>query len=187
MSTSPISASSSAASQCAAVAPTLPAPTIVTLFRTVAPFQYVLPKVIAGFGQTRESCSGMNTTLTSPASQAGLRGAVVGDTRLSSINGEEGKLIYRGIDIHDLARHSTFEEITYLLWFGALPSRAHLDEFRERLNRCRALPPQLLALLRDLPKNGSPMDALRTAVSALGLFDPDVNATSYDSQIEKAV
>jgi citrate synthase len=130
----------------------------------------------------------MNTTVTPPAAgQSGLRGAVVGDTRLSSINGEEGKLIYRGIDIHDLARSSTFEEITYLLWFGSLPMQAHLDEFRARLNKCRALPPQLLALLRDLPKNGSPMDALRTAVSALGLFDPDVNSTSRESQIEKAV
>lgn len=130
----------------------------------------------------------MNTTIVPPAAgQAGLRGAVVGDTCLSSINGEEGKLIYRGIDIHDLARSSTFEEITYLLWFGTLPTQAHLDEFRARLNRHRALPPQLLALLRDLPKNGTPMDALRTAVSALGLFDSDVNATSYESQVEKAV
>ncbi len=130
----------------------------------------------------------MNTTVTPPAAgQSGLRGAVVGDTRLSSINGEEGKLIYRGIDIHDLARHSTFEEITYLLWFGSLPTQAHLDEFRARLASHRALPPQLLALLRDLPKTGSPMDALRTAVSALGLFDPDVNATSPESHIEKAV
>jgi citrate synthase len=130
----------------------------------------------------------MNTTVTPPAAgQSGLRGAVVGDTRLSSINGEEGKLIYRGIDIHDLARHSTFEEIIFLLWFGSLPTQAHLDEFRARLNKHRALPPQLLALLRDLPKQGSPMDALRTAVSALGLFDPDVNATSRESQIEKAV
>lgn len=131
----------------------------------------------------------MNTTVTPPPapSQAGLRGAVVGDTRLSSINGEEGKLIYRGIDIHDLARSSTFEEVTYLLWFGALPTKAHLEEFQTRLSRHRALPPQLLALLRTLPKKGTPMDALRTAVSALGLFDPDVNDTSNEAQIEKAV
>ena len=80
----------------------------------------------------------MNTTATPPAAgQSGLRGAVVGDTRLSSINGEEGKLIYRGIDIHDLARHSTFEEVIYLLWFGSLPTQGHLDEFRARLSKHR--------------------------------------------------
>jgi len=131
----------------------------------------------------------MNTTVTpAPApAQAGMRGAVVGDTRLSSINGEEGKLIYCGLDIHDLARSSTFEEVTYLLWFGALPTRQHLDEFRARLNRHRALPSDLLALLKGLPKGGTPMDVLRTAVSALGLFDPNVNDTSRQSQIEKAV
>lgn len=131
----------------------------------------------------------MNTTVTpEPQPQAqGLRGAVVGDTRLSSINGEEGKLIYGGIDIHDLARSSTFEEVAYLLWFGALPTKAHLDEFRASLARRRALPDQLVALLRDLPKNGTPMDALRTAVSALGLFDSAVNDTSQPANVEKAL
>ena len=131
----------------------------------------------------------MNTAVSpAPAAgQGGLRGAVVGDTRLSSINGEEGKLIYRGIDIHDLARWSTFEEIAYLLWFGALPTEKNLQDFRAKLARHRALPPQLLALLRDLPKTGVPMDALRTAVSALGLFDRDLNDMSRASQIEKAL
>lgn len=120
-------------------------------------------------------------------SQTGLRDAVVGDTRLSSINGEKGELIYRGIDIHDLASSSTFEEVAYLLWFGALPTKTHLDEFRANLARHRALPPELLAILRDLPKNGTPMDALRTTVSALGLFDPKVNDMSHDAQFEKAM
>lgn len=131
----------------------------------------------------------MNTTVASPPAggQAGLRGAVVGDTRLSSINGEEGKLIYRGIDIHDLARASTFEEVAYLLWFGALPSQKHLDELRTRLNQNRRLPKELLAILRDLPSDGTPMDALRTAVSALGLLDPKVNDNSREAQIEKSI
>jgi 2-methylcitrate synthase len=131
----------------------------------------------------------MNEALTAPqpSGQAGLRDAVVGDSWLSSINGEKGELIYRGLDIHDLARSSTFEEIAYLLWFGALPTKAHLDEFRANLKRHRPLPSQLLAILRDLPRDGTPMDALRTAVSALGLFDPSVNDMSHDSQIEKAM
>lgn len=119
--------------------------------------------------------------------QTGLRGAVVGDTSLSSINGEEGKLIYRGLDIHDLARSSTFEEVAYLLWFDALPSRSNLDAFCAKLSARRSLPDKLTAVLRDIPADGTPMDALRTAVSALGLFDPNVNDMSREAQIEKAL
>ena len=122
-----------------------------------------------------------------PQSQAGLRGAVVGDTRLSSIDGEAGKLIYRGIDIHDLARASTFEEVAYLLWFGALPTAQHLAEFRANLDRHRRLPDGLFDVLQKLPKNATPMDALRTAVSALGLFDPAVNDMSQAASVEKAL
>jgi citrate synthase len=119
--------------------------------------------------------------------QSGLRGAVVGDTRLSSINGEKGELIYRGIDIHDLARSSTFEEVAYLLWFDALPTKSHLDALRANLSEHRALPEKMLSVLRDIPSGGTPMDALRTAVSALGLFDKNVNDMSKEAQIEKAV
>jgi citrate synthase len=119
--------------------------------------------------------------------QTGLRDAVVGDTSLSSINGEKGELIYRGIDIHALARSSTFEEIAYLLWFAALPTKANLDRLRADLGSRRALPEKLLAVLRDIPRGGTPMDALRTAVSALGLFDPDINDMSKEAQVSKAV
>lgn len=122
-----------------------------------------------------------------PMGQTGLRGAVVGDTSLSSIDGEKGELIYRGIDIHDLARASTFEEVVYLLWFDALPTQANLDALRANLVRHRTLPQRLIAVLKDLPREGTPMDALRTAVSALGLFDADVNEMSREAQIEKAV
>lgn len=119
--------------------------------------------------------------------QTGLRGAVVGDTRLSSINGEKGELIYRGIDIHDLARWSTFEEVAYLLWFDALPTKANLDALRANLAKHRALPERLIAVLKDIPPGGTPMDALRTAVSALGLFDPNPMDMSEEGQIDKAV
>ncbi len=81
--------------------------------------------------------------------EPGLRGPVVGNTSLSSINGDEGKLIYRGLGIHDLARNSTYEEICYLLWFSALPTRAHLEALRAKLVRRRVLPAQLVALLKD--------------------------------------
>jgi len=127
-------------------------------------------------------------TIAPPApSQTGLRGAVVGDTRLSSINGEQGELIYCGIDIRELAVASTFEEIAYLLWFGALPTKAHLDDFRSRLNRHRTLAPEVVSLLRCLPPKHTPMNVLRTIVSALGVIDPHGADMSRESQIEKAL
>ena len=130
----------------------------------------------------------ISTPSPSPApAEAGLRGAVVGNTRLSSINGDEGALIYRGLDIHDLARHATFEEVCYLLWFGGLPTRAQLDGLRAKLAQRRALPPQLVTLLKDLPATAAPMDVLRTAVSALGLFDARVNDVSAEESLEKAI
>lgn len=127
----------------------------------------------------------MPTSASEP--RAGLRGAVVGDTRLSSIDGEAGKLTYCGFDIHDLARHSTFEEVAYLLWYRALPSPANLATFSAGLARRRALPSPLLALLRELPAQAVPMDVLRTAVSALGLFDPAVKDMSAAATLEKAM
>ncbi|MEO6991430.1 MAG: citrate/2-methylcitrate synthase [Candidatus Baltobacteraceae bacterium] len=119
--------------------------------------------------------------------EGGLRGAVVGNTRLSSINGDEGKLIYLGIDIHDLAKQSTFEEICYLLWYGALPSREHLDELRGKLAERRGLPPEVLRLIRELPSGLVPMDVLRTAVSALGLFDPAAGDVTHAASVEHAI
>ena len=120
-------------------------------------------------------------------SQTGLRGAVVGDTKLSSINGERGELIYRGIDIRELAVNSTFEEIAYLLWFGALPTAAHLNEFRAQLNQRRKLPAEIISLLRCLPEKRIPMNILRTMVSALGVLDPHGAEMSRESQVDKAL
>lgn len=125
--------------------------------------------------------------ITASDTRNGLRDAVVGDTRLSSINGVEGKLIYCGLDIHDLAQRSTFEEIVYLLWFKALPSPAHLAEFRAKLEARRALPAELAALLRVLPRNAVPMDVLRTTVSAMGLVDPKADDVSPEATLENAL
>jgi citrate synthase len=119
--------------------------------------------------------------------QAGLRDAVVGTTRLSSIDGEAGKLLYCGFDIHDLASRSTFEEVAYLLWFHALPTPANLRDFRSKLAAHRALPPALLRLIRELPPQAVPMDVLRTAVSAVGLFDSAVKDMSLQATLEKAL
>ncbi len=109
----------------------------------------------------------MTTAAIPPSAPAGLRGVVVGDTRISYVDGERGQLIYRGIDIHDLARASTFEEVAYLLWFEALPTRENLEAFRADLARRRALPEPVVHILGEVPKTATPMDVLRTAVSAI--------------------
>ena len=122
-----------------------------------------------------------------PETQTGLRDAVVGNTSLSSINGDEGALIYCGYDIHDLARRSTFEETAYLLWNRALPTATELQRFRDALAERRPLPPSLRTFLADFPRDAVPMDALRTAVSAIGLSDPTVKDMSAAATTEKAL
>ncbi|HLW38259.1 MAG TPA: citrate/2-methylcitrate synthase [Candidatus Eremiobacteraceae bacterium] len=122
-----------------------------------------------------------------PQPQAGLRGVVVGDTRISYVDGEQGKLIYRGIDIHDLAQYSTFDEVAYLLWYSALPSKPHLAEFRANLAKRRSLPQPLVRILREVPQNATPMDVLRTAISGFALFDPKVKDMSQAAHLDKAL
>lgn len=128
----------------------------------------------------------MTTAAIPPSAPAGLRGVVVGDTRISYVDGERGQLIYRGIDIHDLARASTFEEVAYLLWFEALPTRENLEAFRADLARRRALPEPVVHILGEVPKTATPMDVLRTAVSAIALFDPHAKETTPEANLEKA-
>src|SRR5258708_3818256 len=98
----------------------------------------------------------------------GLEGVVVAATGLSEIDGENGRLIYSGYDIADLANNATFEEVIYLLWYGHLPNRAELTSFEQMLAAHRALPEPALATIRALPRDAEPMDVLRTAASALG-------------------
>lgn len=101
----------------------------------------------------------------------GLEGVVAATTALSHVYGEEGRLVYRGYDIHELAGKATFEEVAHLLWIGHLPTRAELDAFCGKLWSNRSLPEGVVATLRALPADASPMDALRTGVSALGAVD----------------
>lgn len=101
--------------------------------------------------------------------KAGLEGIVAATTSISHVDGQAGRLVYRGYDIHDLAHATTFEEIAYLLWFGHLPTRAELDELRARLVEQRHLPEAVVTMLRSLPAETAPMDALRTAVSTWGM------------------
>lgn len=117
----------------------------------------------------------------------GLEGVVAAETRMSFIDGEKGILEYVGIPIDDLARHSTFEETVYLLWNTRLPKRAELDALSEQIRNRSKLPPKLLEMIKGMPKDAQPMHVLRTAVSALALFDPNPNATDIPSAQDKAL
>jgi citrate synthase len=116
----------------------------------------------------------------------GLQGVVAANSGICWIDGEAGVLAYRGIDIHELADKSTFEETAFLLWFGKLPSRRELDEFRKHLTQARSLDPKMIDLLRSFPRGATPMEVLRTAVSALSFYDPDENANDHDANVRKS-
>lgn len=117
----------------------------------------------------------------------GLEGVVATTSGICYIDGEQGVLAYRGIDIHDLADHSNFEETCFLLWFGRLPKRNELREVRERLAEERKLDASILNLLRIAPKHALPMDVLRTAVSALSFYDPEFQKNDHDANVHKAI
>src|SRR3989440_6685463 len=107
------------------------------------------------------------------AVKAGLEGAVAASSSISYIDGNIGKLIYQGYNIHDLAEHSTFEEVIYLLWNGRLPNENELEELNAEIRANYEAPPQVVEMIRSFPKDADPMDVLRTAVSALDFFDKD--------------
>jgi citrate synthase len=103
---------------------------------------------------------------------AGLRGVVVGTSSVSDVVGDKGELIYQGYNIHDLAQHSTFEEVAFLLWNKRLPNQTELDELKLEIGSNYSVPKPVIELLRQLPTNADPIDVLRTAVSALESYDP---------------
>jgi citrate synthase len=117
----------------------------------------------------------------------GLEGVVATTSSICYIDGDQGVLAYRGIDIHELADHSTFEETCYLLWYGHLPSRSELKEIRERLAAERKMDPAILNLLRSAPSQVVPMDVLRTAVSALAFYDVDETKNDHEANIRKSI
>jgi citrate synthase len=122
-----------------------------------------------------------------PTTKAGLEDVTAANSAICDIIGPEGKLTYRGIDIHDLARNSSFEETTYLLWFGSLPAREALHRFSAELASDRELPTQVITLMRDFPRNATPMDALRTALSALAFYDAEAHDSSREANVAKAM
>jgi len=123
-----------------------------------------------------------------PASKtgAGLEGVVAAESSIGDVDGIRGVLIYQGLNIHDLAEHSTFEETVYLLWHGRLPRREELDALRRQLASNQRLPAEVLELMRRFPVGAEPMDALRTAISALAFYDEGARDLSREGALRTA-
>src|SRR5215813_9296945 len=127
----------------------------------------------------------MSTVMTN--APRGLEGVVATTSKICYIDGDAGVLAYRGIDIHELADNSTFEETCYLLWFGRLPRAAELADLKQKLAAERKIDPAVYNMMRGLPKTATPMEVLRTAVSALSMYDADAEKMDHDSNVRKAI
>lgn len=121
------------------------------------------------------------------ASSEGLRDTVAGHSSISAVDGLAGRLCYQGIDIQELAENASFEEVAYLLWHGRLPKRAELSDLQEQLRAEAALPGEIVDILRRFPRTARPTHVLRTAVSALGLWDPEATDNSPEANLRKSI
>jgi citrate synthase len=119
----------------------------------------------------------------------GLEDVVVSTSEICFIDGREGRLLYRGYDVDDLVQHSSFEEVVYLLWHGTLPNRKELEAHVKALSSTatRKLHPKLVAILRQLPRKTTPMEVLRTGMSAMSAFDPDGDDNSREASMRKVM
>ena len=126
----------------------------------------------------------MSTTTAAPK---GLEGIVAANSSICFIDGDAGVLAYRGFDIHDLADHSTFEEVCYLLWFGRMPTQQELQDLSISLWRESKLDAGIISLLRQAPGHTLPMDVLRTVVSGLAWFDPEEKCNDHGCNVRKAI
>jgi citrate synthase len=117
----------------------------------------------------------------------GLKGVIAADSAVCLVDGQEGRLIYRGYNIHELAEKSTFEEVCFLLLKGELPSTKELNAFTSELAGYRNLSPEVLAFLKSLPRDVLPMSALRSAVSVAGIYDPEAESTTPEAQYQVAL
>jgi citrate synthase len=118
-----------------------------------------------------------------PTYKAGLEDVVAGTSDICFIDGREGRLVYCGYDITDLAKHSTFEEVVFLLFHKRLPTKAELVDFDSKLKSFRTVPAEVLTILKGLPKDIHPMAALRTAVSVLGNYDAGAEKTGTTAYV----
>lgn len=120
-------------------------------------------------------------------SSKGLEGVVAAQTALSHVYGEEGRLVYSGYEIEDLAEHVTFEEVCFLLWQGELPDQTRLNALREQFNAALRLDPKVIEILKYAPRDHHPMASLRNAVASLSFFDPEAEDNSIEACRRKAV
>ena len=117
----------------------------------------------------------------------GLEGVTIAESSLSFVDGQRGKLYYRGYDVPELAAKASFEETAHLLWYGALPTRPQLDRLRKQLTEQMALPGTVMDMVRMMPHTALPMEVLRTTVSALSAFDPLSEDGSDEAVDQKAI
>jgi citrate synthase len=125
-------------------------------------------------------------TATKAAPAKGMAGMVIADSSISFVDGAAGILEYRGHDIRQLAEHSTFEEVAYLLWNGHLPTVEQLAVMKMESRGCRPLPGEIVTILRQLPREASPTAVMRSAISLLAHYDPESEDQSYEAQRRKA-
>ncbi len=123
-----------------------------------------------------------------PILNTGLRGVVIAESRICDVDGPNGRLIYRGYLIQDLAKNVSFEEAAYLLIYEKLPGSAELEEFKRRLKAQQGLPPEVIAAMQTMPKNALPMDILQSVVPMLAQHDEDVinRDQSMDASVRMA-
>ena len=131
--------------------------------------------------------SAASPAATKPAPAAGLEGVVAAKSEICFIDGVAGRLVYRGYDIGDLVENTSFEEVAHLLWDGKLPNKAELAQLKNDLAANMALPEHVQKILATLPSKTQPMDALRTACSALAATDPDLTSNDPDANRRKAI
>lgn len=128
-----------------------------------------------------------NKAVDATPAEKGLEGIIAAKTAISYIDGQNGRLFYQGIEINELAEHSTFEETIYLLWHGTLPNRQQLTELEDQLKAQRGIPDELVQIMQKLPKTATTMSVVRTAASALAGFVDDADNTSHDTLVKHAI
>ncbi len=122
-----------------------------------------------------------------PVLNTGLRGVTIASTKISDVKGSEGKLVYRGYRVKDLAGKISFEEVVYLLLFERLPDKKALADFKQQIAEQRAVPEEILTAMKAMPKDSLPMDVLQATVPMMANVDPDIRKTDIDSTTRMAV
>lgn len=124
--------------------------------------------------------------MSSDTKDIGLRGITVADTNICLIDGEKGELYYRGYDINDLAKNSSYEEVAYLLIYSELPTKSQLEGFKNELKEERAVPSQVIEHIKLFPEKSNPMDVLQSSLSMLAAFDKNIDDDSEEANQKKA-